>query len=109
MRDAKRSGEADPAATCKSDLQVHQEGARLVRRNVRCYSLGVVLARKQAVAHAQGEYEQFAAQRRAELKAEGEAYVVRMPGTGSTEEKSIGELGQLAKRPPKNKGGHDAS
>jgi len=37
-------GEADPEATCKSGLQVRQEGARLVRRNVRFYSLEVILA-----------------------------------------------------------------
>lgn len=37
-------GEADPEATCKSGLQVRQEGGRLVRRNVRFYSLDVILA-----------------------------------------------------------------
>ncbi len=53
---------------------------------------------KQALAHAQGEYERFASQRREALEAEGAAYVVRMLGTGSTDEKSLGELGQVAKR-----------
>jgi hypothetical protein len=62
------------------------------------------VSHKQAVAHAQGEYEQFAAQRRAALEAEGAAYAVRMLGTASTDEKSLGELGQVAKRLAKKKG-----
>ncbi len=37
-------GEADPEATCKSGLQVRQEGGREVRRTVRLYSLDVILA-----------------------------------------------------------------
>lgn len=37
-------GEADPQATCKSGLQVRQEGGREVRRTVRLYSLEVILA-----------------------------------------------------------------
>jgi len=36
--------EADPEATCKSGLQVRQEGRRQVRRTVRHYSLEVILA-----------------------------------------------------------------
>ena len=67
------------------------------------------VSHKQAVAHAQGEYEQFAAQRRSALEAEGATYAVRMLGTGSTDEKSLGELGQVAKRLTKKKGGRDAS
>ncbi|MDE2370173.1 MAG: virulence RhuM family protein [Burkholderiales bacterium] len=37
-------GEADAQATCKSGLQVRQEGGREVRRTVRLYSLDVILA-----------------------------------------------------------------
>lgn len=62
------------------------------------------VSHKQAVAHAQGEYEQFAAQRRAALEAEGATYAVRMLGMGSTDEKSLGELGQVAKRLTTKKG-----
>lgn len=67
------------------------------------------VSHKQAVAHAQSEYEQFAAQRRAALEAEGEAYAMRMLGKESTDEKSVGELGQIATRLTKKKGGRDAS
>ncbi len=67
------------------------------------------VSHKQAVAHAQSEYEQYAAQRRAALEAEGEAYAVRMLGKESTDEKSLGELGQIAARLNKKKGGRDAS
>ncbi len=67
------------------------------------------VSHKQAVAHAQSEYEQFAAQRRAALEAEGEAYAVRMLGKESTDEKSLGELGEIATRLTKKKGGRDAS
>ena len=63
----------------------------------------------QAVAHAQGEYEQYAAQRRAAREAEGAAYAVRLLGTGSTDEKSLGELSLVAKRLTKKKGGRNAS
>lgn len=67
------------------------------------------VSHKQAVAHAQSEYEQFAAQRRAELEAEGEAYAVCMLSKESTDEKSLGELGEIATRLTKKKGGRDAS
>lgn len=67
------------------------------------------VSHKQAVAHAQSEYEQFAAQRRAALEAEGEAYALRMLGKESTDEKSLGELDQIATRLTKKKGGRDAS
>lgn len=67
------------------------------------------VSHKQAVAHAQIEYEQYAAQRRAALEAEGEAYAVRMLSKESTDEKSLGELGQIAARLTKKKGGRDAS
>lgn len=64
----------------------------------------VKVSHKQAMAHAQGEYERFAAQRRTALEAEGAAYAIRMLGAGSTDEKSLGELSQVAKRLAKKKG-----
>lgn len=67
------------------------------------------VSHKQAVSHAQSEYEQFAAQRRAALEAEGEAYAAHMLGKGSTDEKSVGELGQIATRLTKKKGGRDVA
>lgn len=67
------------------------------------------VSHKQAVTHAQNEYEQFAAQRRATLEAEGEAYAVRMLGTASTDESALTELGKVAKRLTKKKGGPDAA
>ena len=67
------------------------------------------VSHKQAVAHAQNEYEQFATQRRAALEAEGAAYAVQMLATGSTDEKSLSELGQVAKRLTKKNRGRDAS
>ena len=49
------------------------------------------MSHKQAVAHAQNEYEKFAAQRRA-LEAEGEAYAVRVLGTASAMMVPVEEL-----------------
>lgn len=56
------------------------------------------VSHKQAVTHAQSEYEQFAAQRRAALEAKGEAYAIRMLGSSSTDESAMAALGKLAKR-----------
>lgn len=67
------------------------------------------VSHKQAVAHAQGEYEQFAAHRRVALETEGAAYAIRMLGTRSTDEKSLSALDQMAKRLTKKKGGRDAA
>jgi hypothetical protein len=67
------------------------------------------VSHKQAVAHAQGEYEQFAVQRRAALEAEGEVYAVRMLGSAAGDDSALNELGQVAKRLSKKKGGRDAS
>lgn len=67
------------------------------------------VSHKQAVAHAQSEYEQFAAQRRAALEAEGTAYIVRLSGPGSTDKKSLRDLDQIARRLTKKKEGRDAS
>ena len=67
------------------------------------------VSHKQAVAHAQSEYEQFAAQRRAALEAEGEAYAVRMLGASSADDGALEELGKVAKRLTKKKGGRDAA
>ncbi|MCL1525556.1 virulence RhuM family protein [Xanthomonas nasturtii] len=63
------------------------------------------VSHKQAVAHAQSEYEQFAAQRRAALEAEGKAYTVRMLGAGSADHSTLSELSKVAKRLTKKKGG----
>ena len=67
------------------------------------------VSHKQAVAHAQSEYEQFAAQRRAALEAEGEACAVRMLGAASADDGALEELGKVAKRLTKKKGGRDAA
>ena len=67
------------------------------------------VSHKQAVAHAQSEYEQFAAQRRAALEAEGEVYAVRMLGAASADDGALEELGKVAKRLTKKKGGRDAA
>lgn len=67
------------------------------------------VSHKQAVAHAQSEYEQFAAQRRAALEAEGEAHTVRMLGAPSADTATLNELGRVAKRLAKKKGGSDAA
>jgi hypothetical protein len=67
------------------------------------------VSHKQAVAHAQNEYEQFAAQRRAGLELEGEAYAVRMLGAASADVDTLNELGRVAKRLTKKKGGRDAA
>ncbi len=67
------------------------------------------VSHKQAVAHAQNEYEQFAAQRRAALEAEGETYALRMLGPETTDDGALAELGKVAKRLTKKKGGRDDS
>lgn len=67
------------------------------------------VSHKQAVAHAQSEYEQFAAKRRAALETEGEAYAVRMLGAPSADADTLNELGKVAKRLTKKKGGRDAA
>ena len=67
------------------------------------------VSHKQAVDHAQSEYEQFAVQRRAALEAEGEVYAVRMLSAAAGDDSALNELGQVAKRLSKKKGGRDAS
>lgn len=67
------------------------------------------VSHKQAVAHAQSEYEQFAVQRRAVLESEGEAHAVRMLSTGPVDEKNIDALGKMAQRLSKKKGGSDVA
>ena len=54
-------GEADEPATCKSGLQVRQEGGREVKRTVRLYSLEVILAVGYRVRSARGtQFRQWA-------------------------------------------------
>ena len=62
------------------------------------------VSHKQAVAHAQSEYEQFAAQRRAALEADGEGYAVQMLSSNSTDDGALAELDKIAKRLTKTKG-----
>jgi len=62
------------------------------------------VSHKQAVTHAQSEYEQFAAQRRAARETEGEAYALRMLGVESTDESAVADLGKVAKRLKNSKG-----
>lgn len=62
------------------------------------------VSHKQAVAHAQNEYEQFAAQRRAALEADGEGYAVQMLSSNSTDDGALAELDKVAKRLTKTKG-----
>lgn len=67
------------------------------------------VSHKQAVAHAQGEYEQFATRRRAALETEGEVFAVRMIGVGSADESALAELDTVVKRLTRKKGGPDAA
>lgn len=104
-------------STCKSRLQVDLSGGQWAKKldafhsfNDRQVLVGAgKVSHKQAVAHAQSEYEQFAAQRRAALEAEGEAYAVRMLGSASADDGTLEELGKVAKRLTKKKGGSDAA
>ena len=54
------------------------------------------VSHKQAMAQAQSEYEQFAAQRQAALEAEGVA--VHMLSSNSTDDGALAELDKVAKR-----------
>jgi hypothetical protein len=104
-------------STCKSRLQVHLSGGHWAEKldaflsfNNHQVLVGAgKVSHKQAVTHAQNEYKQFAAQRRAALEAEGEAYAVRMLGTDSTAGSALAELGEVAKRLTKKKGGRHAA
>lgn len=104
-------------STCKSRLQVDLLGGHRIEKldaflrfNDRQVLMGAgKVSHKQAVAHAQSEYEQFAAQRRAALEAEGEAYAVRMLGSASADADTLNELGQVAERLTKKKAGRDAA
>ena len=66
------------------------------------------VSHKNAVAHAEGQYERFAAQRRAMLEAEGGAYAARVLESPAADEAGVEELGQVAKRLTKKKGKGDA-
>ena len=43
------------------------------------------------------------------MEAEGEAYAVRMLGAASADDSALEELGKVAKRLSKKKGGRDAA
>lgn len=62
------------------------------------------VSHKQAVAHAQSEYEQFAAQRRTRLEVEGEAYAERLLETGTGDKAALVELSTVAKSLATKKG-----
>ncbi|MGJ7581868.1 virulence RhuM family protein [Variovorax sp. RHLX14] len=64
---------------------------------------------KQAVLHAEQQYEQFSAQRRKEFEAEGSAYAIRLLDAPKEEKSSMAELSQLSKQLTKKKGGKDAA
>ncbi|WP_239502334.1 virulence RhuM family protein [Stenotrophomonas maltophilia] len=64
------------------------------------------VSHKQAVAHAQSEYEQFAVQRRAALEAEGKNYAVRVLDPRSSDENSLAALNKVAERLAKKKRGY---
>ncbi len=63
------------------------------------------VSHKQALAHAQSEYEQFAAQRRSALEVEGEVYAVGMLVPRTADEEVLSELANLSKRLTKKKMG----
>lgn len=64
------------------------------------------VSHKQAVAHAQSEYEQFAVQRRAALEAEGKNYAVRVLDPRSSDENSLAAMNKVAERLAKKKRGY---
>ena len=61
------------------------------------------VSHKQAVTHAESEYEQFAARRRAALEGEGKTYAGRMFGLGSMADGALEELSKVATRLAKKK------
>lgn len=67
------------------------------------------VSHKQAVAHAQSEYERFAAQRRAALESAGEVYAVRILSAEPADKGTLVELGKVAKQLAKKKRDHDAA
>lgn len=62
------------------------------------------VSHKQAVAHAQSEYEQFSTQRRKALEVEGGSFAISMLGVNSGDDKVLNELDQMTKRLLKKKG-----
>jgi len=65
-------GELDPASTCKDYLQVRAEGGREVRRTVRHYNLGVILAVGYRVRSARGtQFRRWATERLGEYLLKG--------------------------------------
>lgn len=67
------------------------------------------VSHKQAVAHAQTEYERFALRRRVALEADGESQVARMLEAPASDENGLAELGRVAKRLTTKKGKNDAA
>jgi hypothetical protein len=67
------------------------------------------VSHKQAVAHAEDQYERFAARRRQALEAEGEGYAARLLKAPGGDEQGVTELGLVAKGLAKKKGKKDAA
>ena len=67
------------------------------------------ISNKDAAAHAEAQYERFAAQRRAALENDGEAYAARMLETPPIDEVSLKELDQVASQASKNEGKSNAA
>lgn len=67
------------------------------------------VSKKEADAHAEGQYEQFATQQRTALEAEGEQGLARLIEAPGSDEPSLAELGKVAKRLAKKKGGGDGA
>ena len=65
------------------------------------------VSNKDAAARAEGEYEQFAARRRAAKEVEGEAYAERLLEAPASDEDGLKELGQVANQVEKRKGKTD--
>ena len=82
-------------SSCKSLLQVHLMGGQWAEKLDALLCLNE-RQHKQAMAQAQSEYEQFAAQRQAALEAEGVA--VHMLSSNSTDDGALAELDKVAKR-----------
>lgn len=65
-------GELQPEATCKQDLQVQSEGARLVRRTLKLYNLDLILAVGYRVRSPRGtQFRQWATQHLREYLIKG--------------------------------------
>ena len=67
------------------------------------------VSNKDAVTHTEGRYEQFVAERRASLEAEGEAYAARVLQAPSADELGLKGIGEMVRQVIKNEGKTDAA